>query len=135
MYLPTFFKLEEWVDPETFDTYGPRAWEFLDERILMTYDQLRTKYGAILINNWHLSGEREWSGLRTEKSPYYSPSSQHSFGRAGDGLFLDTDIEVVRKDILKKPEEFPLITGIEMEVEWLHIDCRNTLPIKQFTAG
>ena len=68
-----------------------------------------------------------WSGLRTPGSPFYSPFSQHSFGRAADILFGDIAAEEVRKDMQATPNapEFDLINAVETDVPWLHIDVRN----------
>lgn len=59
----------------------------MDERLLTTLDRLCTRFGPITVNNYYWGHEREWSGLRTADSPFYSPFSQHTFGRAADCLF------------------------------------------------
>jgi hypothetical protein len=40
---------------------------------------------------------------------------------------METSIDLIREDILqnKYPDDFKYITCIEMDVSWLHIDCRN----------
>ena len=127
MYTCEFFQLRELVPQKVFERRGAKAWELLDERLLFAIDRLRGKYGRMTINNWHWGGDRMWSGLRTPGSPFYSPTSQHSFGRAADILFSDIAAEDVRKDIQANPNspEFDLINAVEIEVPWLHIDVRN----------
>ena len=71
----------------------------LDVRLVKADQMLRDKFGAVTINNWWIGGDRNWSGLRTANSPYYSPTSQHSFGRASDKLFLSTPAEEIRQYI------------------------------------
>ena len=125
MYQPNHFFTQEFVDPEIWDLRGNKSIELIDERILITADQLREQFGATTINDWCWGGDRENSGLRTTYSPYYSPTSQHTFGRAIDCLFNNVTAEAARAFILKNPSKFPHITFIEDKVSWLHIDCRN----------
>ena len=134
MYIPKHFAIHELVPPEVYNTWGDKALQFLDDRALQTLDALREKYGRILINNWFWNGTRQWSGLRTEESPYGSAFSQHRFGRAFDCIFLDIDVEKVRKEILADPSLFPFINAIELNTSWLHFDCRNCKRIKTFYA-
>lgn len=130
------FKIHELVPPQVYQDRGEKAWELFDERILMAIDDLRDSYGSITINNYMYGGDREWSGLRTPDSPWYSPYSQHTFGRAVDCLFKDADVEEVRKAILADDQipYLPDITAVELDTSWLHIDCRNTEGIKTFSA-
>jgi hypothetical protein len=132
MYIPEHFIIQELVPREVFKDRGTKAWELLDDRLLITLDQLREEYGSITINNWKWDGPREWSGLRTPESSWYRPYSQHTFGRAADCLFNDVDVEKVRKDILKSPDKFPCINSIELNTSWLHFDVRNCNRIKTY---
>lgn len=134
MYKCKHFKIHELVPPRIFEQYESKAWMFLDERMLITLDRLRARYGPITVNNYFWGGEREWSGLRTPDSPFYSPGSQHTFGRAADCLFSMTTADKVRTDILadQDGDTYKLITAIEMGVSWLHFDTRNCERIKCF---
>lgn len=129
---PKYFVVQEYVPRYVFEKWGSQAWQFLDERLLQMDFALRERFGRITINNWHLGGEREWSGLRTPRSPYYSELSQHSFGRASDKLFHDTTTEEVRAYILANPTAFPFISAVELDTSWLHTDVRNVKPIFTF---
>lgn len=126
------FKIVELVPPNVHNARGEKAWELIDPRLIEILDRLRSRYGKMTVNNWFWGGEREWSGLRTPDSPYYSPYSQHSFGRAADCLFADVSVEEVRADILGGG--FSFVGGIEEDVSWLHIDVRNYNGIKRFRA-
>lgn len=68
-------------------------------------------------------------------SPYYSPFSQHTFGRAADCIFKDFTAEQVRQDIRDNPlhADFKLIGSIELDVNWLHFDVRNCHRLKTYT--
>jgi len=133
MYQCRHFVIQELVDPEIYKKRGNKAWELLDERALITLDALRDKFGPICVNNWHTGGKRKWSGLRTAESPYYSPTSQHSFGRAFDCVPLALDVESLRSQVIRdRQKNFPYITGIELGVSWFHFDVRNHTPLKVF---
>ncbi|RCU48754.1 hypothetical protein DU002_13240 [Corallincola holothuriorum] len=127
MYKCKHFQIHELVPKSVFKKRGEKAWQLLDDRLLITLDRLREKFGSMTVNNYYWQGDREWSGLRTSDSPYYSPFSQHSFGRAADCLFQDHDAESIRQQILAAPRqhEFELIGSIELDVSWLHFDVRN----------
>lgn len=132
MYIPKYFIIQEYVPRWVFEKWGDKAWMFIDERQLIADDRLREEFGRVVINNWHTGGNREWSGLRTSDSPYYSQFSQHTFGRASDKLFLDNNVDGVRNEIIANPDKYPFISAVEMNTTWLHTDCRNVEPIKQF---
>lgn len=79
------------------------------------------------INNWMWEGGYEWSGLRTPDSPYYSPFSQHTFGRAVDFGLDGMSAQEVRNDLVlnwySEGEEYSIT--LEDGVSWVHIDVRN----------
>ena len=87
MYKCEHFSVHELVPPDVFNKRGEKSWELLDEHLLITLDKLRKRYGSMTINNYYWGKDREWSGLRTADSPYFSAYSQHSFRRAADCLF------------------------------------------------
>ncbi len=128
MYICKNFIIQELVSPGTFRKRGEKAWQLLDTRMLITLDRLREKYGSMTVNNWKWGGNREWSGLRTADSPWFSTYSQHSFGRAADVMFKDVTAESVRQDILSDPDEdtFEFINSFEENTSWLHFDVRNS---------
>ena len=81
------FYLDEYIPKELYSQYlySPHILRcMLDARLIKADQKLREYFGSVIINNWWHGGERNWSGLRTWNSPYYSPTSQHSFGRASD---------------------------------------------------
>jgi len=124
MYKCKHFKIQELVPQHVYEARGDKAWELLDKNALITLDLIRDAFGATTVNNWHIGGERNWSGLRTSDSPYYSPYSQHSFGRAFDCIFSSRTTSQVRQAILNNRDEFPLLTAMELDTNWLHFDTR-----------
>lgn len=133
MYRCEYFLIRELVAPGMFEKMGERCWELFDERALISLDAIRHRFGPTIVNNWHSGGDRKWSGFRTPDSPYYSPTSQHSFGRAFDCIFLDTKPWNVIDTIMKNPDDFEFITAVENVEGWLHFDVRNCKRIKFFT--
>lgn len=125
MYKCKYFKIYELVPKEVYKERGEKAWSLLDDRMLITIDALRNKYGRIIINDYYFGGNSQWRGLRTPDSPYYSKYSQHTFGRAADCIFKDEDVDKVRKDILGDVDLFPYINSVELNTSWLHFDVRN----------
>ncbi len=119
------------------DEYIPKSlylkWEhsptvlfgILDYRMIKANQMLRDKFGPVIINNWWHGGDRQWSGFRTPDSPHYSPTSQHSHGRASDKLFTEATAYEVRKYI-KMHYKALGITCIEENVDWVHTDFRWT---------
>jgi len=122
------FKIEELVSKEVFDLIKEDVlWKLFDEKLLQTIDALKEKFpeGSMTINNWLWDGDRNQSGLRTKDSKYYSPTSQHSIGKAIDCVFSEYETDSVRQYIINNPDEFPYIKGIELDVNWLHVDVRS----------
>jgi len=131
-YKCKYFIIQELVPQHVYNERGDKAWELLDDRALRTLDALRERFGVVTVNNWHIGGNRNWSGLRTPDSPYFSAYSQHTFGRAFDCLFNSFTAEDVRQDILAYKDEFEFINSMELGTSWLHFDVRNSDRIKTF---
>tara|TARA_R110000824_G_scaffold14456_2_gene61480 strand:- start:546 stop:983 length:438 start_codon:yes stop_codon:yes gene_type:complete len=126
MRLSKNFRLEEFVDPETFQKYGDRCINFFDPQIFGLAQKIRDRYGSFVINNWLYKGERVWSGLRIPRSPYYTPSSQHSRGGAFDAWFGNEERnKEVRDDVIKVRDDlFPELGGLEVDCPHCHFDTR-----------
>lgn len=122
------FKIHELVPPKTYTRFGEKAWWFIDPVLIDLIDAMRDEFGRATINNYKWGGDRQWSGLRSSDSPWYSPYSQHSFGRAADIIFNDISADDVRKAMTQNPEKWlaiaPSIT-LEEDVSWVHVDVRN----------
>ena len=128
VYIPKYFALEELVPRSVYRERGHKGWELLNPNLLRALDELREVFGPIVVNNWAYGGRREWSGLRTEDSPYGTRYSQHRFGNAADCLL--GDVEGAREWVLAGNSSY--ITGVELDTSWLHIDVRNCKKIKTF---
>jgi len=128
-YILRNFKVQEFVDSNSYNARGDKAISLMDWRMLWTADAIREYFNfPMTINNWHLGGSRQWSGIRNPNSDDYSPYSQHTYGRAIDFYLTGMDSSDVRKEIINKPNEkaFQYITCIEDfdGMSWVHVDCR-----------
>lgn len=121
------FKIQELVPLAIYnELHEDVLWDMLDNGLLETIDTLKEVFskGSMTINNWLWSGDRGFSGLRNKSSKWYSPTSQHSLGKAIDCVFSDYTAKEVRDFILINPEMFPHVGALEMGVSWLHVDVR-----------
>lgn len=132
-----YFKIHELVPEHIYKSHGEKAWKLIDDRLIKSIDTLKEHFnlGTMTINNYFWNGDRYWSGLRTPESPYYSETSQHSFGRAADAIFSDYTAEEVRHYIIDNIHLFPHIKGLELGVSWLHVDVRNEDYLTRFKKG
>lgn len=131
MYTPIHFKVQEFVSPAIYKQRGSKSLELMDSRILETMDALRKNLNKpITINNWIWNGDRTQSGYRDvdfygSASTYANSLSQHKYGRAVDFLVKGMTAGEVRKHILTNIDKYPHITFLEIDINWVHIDCRN----------
>ena len=132
--MPKSFKIQELVDKATYEKWGDKSIWFLDPVMLNLIQYFRNTFGPITINNWHIGGDRQWSGLRTPRSPYYKQWSQHSFGRAADMLFSDVTPSEIDKYILDNEYDMKRmgLGGVELGKTWNHIDSRLTDKLIKF---
>ena len=122
MYSPRYF---QWFELMPSEEYKPYWLILMDERILRTLDHIRMHYGKpVTVNNWHQGGTFTLRGFRPMNSTTGAKYSQHKFGRAADFDVQGIGPEQVRKDI--RSGLFPLITCVEDNINWVHIDVRNT---------
>ena len=120
-----YFGIGELVPPSVYEDRGDKAWALIDPRLIEVLDSLRLQLDTPLtVNNWHRAVSRTQSGLRTAESEHYSQYSQHSFGRAAD--VIGYPAEEIRQAIRSKEIVLPYPVWIELEVDWLHVDVRNS---------
>ncbi len=126
-----YFKLKELVSEDVLAKYGDKAWEFLDDRLIITLDQIREALGKPMVVNTSSMKQR---GYRANKDPmvanksgYYC--SQHTMGRAVDFHVIGMSIEEVYNYIKENYKQFPYLRRlehIESAPTWVHIDLANT---------
>lgn len=150
LYRPSGFRIEELVPKSIYRHRGDKAWELLDIRLVwlvdcfkMWLENKKAKKIPFTINNWLWKGSRNWSGFRTVGYKGYSPTSQHSLGRAFDILVKGFPIREVQELLeefvntyFEEIQELHLQVTIEMgsSVTWLHIDSRPNISGKLFNV-
>jgi len=134
MYIPNHFSIYELTPPEMgslIQKKGPYwAWSNLfDERLLITMDYLRTQWGRMVVNDWHNGGRIRYRGFRPNGCDVGADYSQHRFGRAVDMIPIDMSVSAIRDDILYHQDSprYHHIGGLELDVDWLHIDVRQRI--------
>lgn len=108
-----------------FQRYGDKSIRYFDPRLLAVLEVIREGVDSpMTINNWHLGGARQWSGLRTPESKYWSSGSAHSWGMAFDAVG-DFDPDDARAAIVSGQLILPYPVRLEMGISWLHVDVMN----------
>ncbi|WP_027368194.1 hypothetical protein [Desulfocurvibacter africanus] len=131
-YIPTHFTWPELLPESIYRELElvkrlDRCALFLDDRILITADRLRQRYGKLVCNTWFFGGQHQFRGYRPQGCGVGALLSQHRFGRALDLVPVQATAAEIRADIRAHPEleAFGHITCVEDGVGWLHVDCRN----------
>lgn len=119
-----YFNTDELVPPEVYALLGEHSRKLIDPRIVDMLNKLREWANCPIYVNNAARGRSE-SGLRIPTSKYYSPTSQHSVGKALDSVCDQISAKEFHKEILKNLDMYPDIRFIEIDVNWLHIDCRD----------
>jgi len=149
------FLIKEFVPPETWDAEGEQSITHIDERLLITADQIWEHFDSLypgkvsmVINNWCYGGKFRYRGYRP---PACTEGAKHSMHREIDGRLcgaFDADIyvrksgrsvlmpaESVRQEIVRNRHKFPYLMrmedgngktdGKEDSVTWVHCDIKG----------
>jgi hypothetical protein len=131
------YKIQELVPPETYNKLGDKAIEFFTNEILRSiehvYEYFEHRYYGhkivVIINNWSFDGKYKYRGYRPPECKEGAPHSEHRKGNAVDlDVYIDgkrLDPESVRQLIRHHRDQFPCITRMEANVNWVHIDCKE----------
>ena len=129
IYIPKHFKIYELIPREEYCKYikrkGDKLWLMFDRNLLITIDVLREKFGTLVINDWYWGGENQYRGWRPMNILLGAELSQHKFGRAVDFTPQKVTVNEVREYIRANQDLYPLISAMEDEVNWCHVDTRN----------
>lgn len=122
-----YFKVQEFVPKDIYDELGDSSLSLMDDRIIISIIAMRDFFKLpIKINDWLFGGAFQNRGFRTAYCGIGSKYSQHKFGRALDFDIKGIPAKEVRGKILANQDKFPLITAMEDNISWVHIDCRWT---------
>lgn len=134
-FKPDKFQLYEWL-PEMFymkfyPVYGENLWwMLLTYKIRYTAHKLRQRYGPMTMNDWKWRkgdpNKNQYRGYRPLDCKIGAKLSQHKVGNALDAKFKYVSSDQIRSDIIADPyhEDFKYITCLELNISWLHADCR-----------
>jgi len=134
LYKPRHFDLEELACPHVFKKFGEVAWQFFDDKLLMTLDLVRDQLGPIYVNNWKEGGEFDERGFRClqcslvqdaikKGTLYVSP---HMTGQGADFDVHGMDAGKVRLWLVANQIKLPYPIRLEKNVTWVHLDTRDT---------
>lgn len=130
-----YFLLHELVCDHIYEKYGETAWQFIDEKAIITIDWIREKLDKpIYINNYEWGGGQTQSGVRcnicqlvkkwTDDNKVYM--SAHITANAFDFSVKGMTAEEVRNWLVRNQEDLPYPIRLEAGVDWVHLDTRNT---------
>jgi len=142
-----YFGIYEFVDKRTYDTWGEKAWMFLDVQFLYTILIIREEIDKpMYFNTWKWGGPFQQRGLRTNVSYIVKAKtgrdklylSAHPMGKAGDFDVKGMTAEETRDWILARPQLFPYKIRLEhlkkdtkkgsptfgkmIPITWVHLD-------------
>ena len=127
-----FFNVRELVCSHTFAKYGENSWQFLDTKLLHTLlvirrDILQTPM-VINYSNAYQRGLRcnvcQLVREKTYKNSIYL--SAHVLGKAFDASMKAMPASQARTLIKQKQHLLPYPIRMEANVNWLHVDVRDT---------
>lgn len=127
--LKKYFNIKELVCNHTYNKFGESSWQFLDTKLLHTLLVLRTEiFQTPMVINYAGHYQR---GLRCNvcdlvKSKDKVYLSAHILGKAAD-ISMKTITGAQARQLIKKyQDKLPYPVRIEKDVNWLHIDVRDT---------
>jgi len=131
MKVSEHFDLKELVHPSIHNhkAIGVRSIDFINSMTGPVLEDIRSDFGPVTINNWHIGGNFKSSGLRPPNGSVGAEFSAHRFGTGFDLKFRDHGPEYVYFHILNNQDRYPHILRMEnaeRTVTWLHIEiCTN----------
>lgn len=126
-----YFKVQEFINPDTYKELGDDSINLIDPDLIIIADFIREDIGIpIIINNWHLGGQYKESGLRHKDSRTGAPKSTHKLGKGMDikikGFFGDDWYGYVKNNA-KKLYDLGLrrIEDKSIATTWCHMDTKE----------
>ena len=129
------FHIKELVHPDIYGKWGDASINFLSCHAPKMLQRIRDHLGQpITINNWHVGGGYQNSGLRLPRGDVGASLSAHRFGCAFDLKFAGISTDEVYSHIMGNQDLYNYITRIEhieatrskygsLGRDWLHIEC------------
>jgi hypothetical protein len=153
MNVSQHFDVREFVPRHIWESFGTASTWFVSPKIVCIAEfqksfwttYFKNKLGndkvksvAIVINNWHTGGDKQWRGLRTSKCTEGAENSQHRYMNAydseiwvvmNDGSRVEADYNEIHDVIQKNETEFlangvTCVEDVSIATGWLHTDIR-----------
>ena len=136
-YRPEGFGIKELVSKEVYDRIGEEAWNLFSIKTLITLHTLKKLTGwTIIINTWSLKTRKYDGPDGPFKNRGFRDINTTSVGAKNGahykGLAFDCDCykdgkmlsaNNVRKFIADNINKFEYIRCLEIDINWVHIDC------------
>lgn len=122
------FFLDELVHPDIYFKFGKNCQRFLDMRVVIGLQFLRTKLDeSFTVNNWATGGGFMFSGLRPFDSEIGASFSAHKFARAYDPKCKSGPAKIhqaIRENEgeLIQSQRITRVESIDHTPTWAHID-------------
>lgn len=134
MKISKYFEVKELVHPDIIKKLGEeRAANIISPYLITTLENLRKKFGPIIINDG-----REFINSGVRKASFYKSwgmtiesYSTHLYGNTADCKFTNYSPVHVFDYIMENQEQFPSIVRLEdahKTKTWLHIECGKYKP-------
>ena len=121
------FKAYELVPEIVYKQFGDLSEYFIDSKLRETLDKIRIFINMpIIVNNWINGGEFSNRGFRTADSNIGAKLSMHKVGGAIDCHCPHLSADELREIVIKNQSRFKHIKRIEADVNWLHMDIKET---------
>lgn len=127
--LKKYFNIKELVCNHTYNKFGDSSWQFLDTKLLHTLLAIRRDILQVpMVINYAGHYQR---GLRCNccelvKTKVNTYLSAHCLGKAFDASMKMITGAQARTLIKKYQDKLPYPIRMEKNVNWLHIDVRDT---------
>ena len=128
----TYFEIVEFVPPVIWNKFGEKSVWFMDKRIFLLADFIRSRFGKpMTINNWNNGGTFSLRGFRPPDTTTGGLLSQHKFGRAIDFNIEGSTPQEIYKDIVDNftiysKAGLTTVEDIAFTTGWNHMDIRQT---------
>jgi hypothetical protein len=132
MKIGSYFDLREFIPSSIWQKFGEKSIWFMDKRIFLLADFIRSRFGKPMkINDWLNGGALSLRGFRPPDTTIGGVLSQHKFGRAIDFNIEGSAPQEVYKDIndhfdMYSKAGLTTVEDIAFTKTWTHCDIRQT---------
>ena len=130
MKISDHFYLQEFVPESIYSRFGQNSLWFIDPKVISIAGWIRDYFEKpLIINTWHMGGNRQYSGFRPPATKVGALLSQHRYGRAMDFYITSIPAQEIQLAIKKNflfLKQLGLTTMEAGTDTWTHLDVRFT---------